>query len=270
VDASRNVLGLYFAGNPSGTYGVANPIQAVLTALDVTLCVTPKLKVADDPITIKFLDDTRKFIDDPTLKFADDPTLKFADDPTLKFADDQTAKFTDDLTIKFQDDQTSKFADDLTIKFQDDQTFKFADDPGKSKFTDDPGTSPQLDPYKSPAYDKNPVSDAGKPPAGDIGQPPVGGQPPFGGQHFGGASAIPFVLATPHHSQAFLGQDLAATQGAAAQMEARIQQIAQVLTQMQAARERGALSPVDQQRFAEGCAEYQALLAQARQMGCGC
>ena len=39
VDASRRVVGLFFAGNQTGTYGVANPIQSVLDALDVRLCV---------------------------------------------------------------------------------------------------------------------------------------------------------------------------------------------------------------------------------------
>lgn len=43
VDSDRNVIGLYFAGSPDGTFGVANPIQAVLDALDVSICV-PKAK----------------------------------------------------------------------------------------------------------------------------------------------------------------------------------------------------------------------------------
>ncbi|MET0340203.1 MAG: hypothetical protein ABW252_04345 [Polyangiales bacterium] len=37
VDGARKVIGLYFAGDGTG-YGVANPIAAVLAALDVTLC----------------------------------------------------------------------------------------------------------------------------------------------------------------------------------------------------------------------------------------
>lgn len=43
VDKNRKVIGLYFAGTPDGTYGVANPIQAVLNTLDVKICV-PKSK----------------------------------------------------------------------------------------------------------------------------------------------------------------------------------------------------------------------------------
>jgi hypothetical protein len=38
VDDGRKVVGLYFAGDPTG-YGVANPIAAVLAALNVSLCV---------------------------------------------------------------------------------------------------------------------------------------------------------------------------------------------------------------------------------------
>ncbi len=49
VNGSREVVGLYFAGNnaspgmPEGVIGIANPIDAVLTALNVRLCV-PKPK----------------------------------------------------------------------------------------------------------------------------------------------------------------------------------------------------------------------------------
>ena len=42
VNDDRRVVGLHFAGNSAGTYGVANPIQDVLDALNVNLCV-PKL-----------------------------------------------------------------------------------------------------------------------------------------------------------------------------------------------------------------------------------
>ena len=38
VDSDMEVVGLYFAGNSTGTYGVANPISEVLTALDVSMC----------------------------------------------------------------------------------------------------------------------------------------------------------------------------------------------------------------------------------------
>ena len=58
VNASREVIGLYFAGTPDGTYGVANPIDAVLSALNVSIC-TPSVfptSVWDDLPTLSWLD----------------------------------------------------------------------------------------------------------------------------------------------------------------------------------------------------------------------
>lgn len=40
VNSSGRVIGLYFAGTSDGSYGVANPIDAVLSAMDVRLCAT--------------------------------------------------------------------------------------------------------------------------------------------------------------------------------------------------------------------------------------
>jgi len=226
VDPSRNVVGLYFAGNASGTFGVANPIAAVLAALNVHLCVPGTLKFVDDP-TRKFIDDpTRKFIDDPTLKFADDPTRKFTDDPTLKFADDPTLKFSDDV----------------------------ATDPSF-----DQATNPLIDPYKAPAYDKPPESDgAGTSPIADVfGQPPAGGgMPPFGG-------ATPFVLATPHHSQAYLGQ-ATQTQGVS-QLESALKEVEEGITRFEALQQQRPLTPEEQERLTTAVAEYRGLLAQLQQ-----
>lgn len=42
VTDARKVVGLYFAGASDGSYGVANPIQAVLSALNVNICTPPK------------------------------------------------------------------------------------------------------------------------------------------------------------------------------------------------------------------------------------
>lgn len=291
VDTNRRVVGLYFAGTPDGTYGVANPIQDVLTALDVSMCTSGTLK----------------FIDDPTLKFADDQTLKFADDITLKFLDDGgTLKFIDDITFKFSDDgSTFKFADDITTKFSDDQTFKFADDIATSKFQDDLGTDPRLDPVKSPFFDKRPEEDLSKSPAGDVGgRPPFGNQPPIGGRAgmggggmsgagMGGAGAVPFILATPHHSMAYMGQGRmqgqtqgqaahgqtqgqaaygqtqGQAQGQAAQYEAALRQYAQVLNQMYESYQQGTMDAADYQRFVAGCNEYQQLIAEMQRLSPG-
>lgn len=58
VNASREVIGLYFAGTSDGSYGVANPIDAVLSALNVSIC-TPSViptSVWDDLPTLSWLD----------------------------------------------------------------------------------------------------------------------------------------------------------------------------------------------------------------------
>lgn len=43
VESNNKIIGLYFAGTEDGTFGVANPIDAVLQALNVSVCV-PKQK----------------------------------------------------------------------------------------------------------------------------------------------------------------------------------------------------------------------------------
>jgi hypothetical protein len=48
VDGSRNVVGLHFAGSTDGTFGVANPIAAVLSALNVSMCVAPAKSILKD------------------------------------------------------------------------------------------------------------------------------------------------------------------------------------------------------------------------------
>lgn len=60
MDSSRRVLGLYYGGNvedvdnagnvitPEGVFGVANPIQAVLDALDISLCIEKKIEVKQE------------------------------------------------------------------------------------------------------------------------------------------------------------------------------------------------------------------------------
>lgn len=69
VDASRKVIGLYFAGTEDGSFGVANPIQSVLDELNVDLCVpgtrVPKSVIKDQidhqtPKRLKDLVDSHK------------------------------------------------------------------------------------------------------------------------------------------------------------------------------------------------------------------
>ncbi|MEM9921542.1 MAG: hypothetical protein AAF990_25795, partial [Bacteroidota bacterium] len=47
VDNNRNVVGLYFAGTPDGTYGIANPIDVVLSSLNVSMCTKVKKNEPD-------------------------------------------------------------------------------------------------------------------------------------------------------------------------------------------------------------------------------
>jgi hypothetical protein len=47
VDDNRKVVGLYFAGDDDG-YGVANPIAAVLAALNISMCVAPTKPIIKD------------------------------------------------------------------------------------------------------------------------------------------------------------------------------------------------------------------------------
>lgn len=57
VEASRRVVGLYFAGTSDGTYGVANHIDDVLTEMDIELCVAkpPFKELKDGPKEFKEL-----------------------------------------------------------------------------------------------------------------------------------------------------------------------------------------------------------------------
>jgi hypothetical protein len=47
VNPTRQVVGLYFAGTADGHHGAANPIQAVLTALNVSMCTGIKKREPD-------------------------------------------------------------------------------------------------------------------------------------------------------------------------------------------------------------------------------
>jgi subtilisin family serine protease len=114
-----------------------------------------------------------KLVDDGgTIKWVDDHgTLKFREDPQkFKVLDDiRTVKFFDDGgTLKARDDIGSlKFADDPRLKTLDDGALKFRGD-----FAGDPGS---IDPR------------------------------PFAGPGAPAPRGAPFILATPHHSTAWMG-----------------------------------------------------------------
>lgn len=215
-----NSVGFNFGMRIEGIIGVSPFLQNF---------TSPKLKVTDDPITLKFRDDK------PTLKFRDDkpPTLKFRDDkPTLKFSDDGGGR----PTLKFRDDKppTLKFRDDKppTLKFRDDKppTLKFSDDGGGRptlKFRDDGPSHKAIDDRKQPALDKNPALD-NKHPAADG----------FGRGRFGGSGPRPFVLSTPHHSsaweQAMHGHGVPTTEEEMAELEAEIAQVEEAMAEAEA------------------------------------
>ena len=166
---------------------------------------SPTLQGLGTTTATKFLDDIGT---SPATDLGGGITFnKVSDDsgtPT-KFVDDVLTRPSLDTGISF-----NKFADDggtpvkviddgITIKAVDDGgTIKFFDDGGGTrKFLDDGGTSKAFDDVKSPAHDKG-FSDH-KPPGADGG--PVfdpGFDPRMGG------GVRPFVLATPHHSEAFV------------------------------------------------------------------
>lgn len=228
-----------------------------LDALAANNCIGgigPTLKVVDDPVTLKTLDDptTLKVLDDPvtlkafddpvTLKTVDDPvTIKVLDDPvTLKFGDDTTLKLADDpVTLKTTDDPvTLKFSDDpTTLKTVDDPvTLKAVDDPTTLKVADDPGTLKAVDDgvATGPANDFQPPKGPG-----DLVNPglvrTVAAGRGGGGGGGGGEGMAPFILATPHHTNAWADSFPDAHRQALAQLELTAHQVEQAIAQYEAA-----------------------------------
>jgi tyrosinase len=161
------------------------------------------------------------------------PKLKFFDDPIV--------------TLKFRDDRKLKFIDDpiVTLKFRDDRKLKFIDDP-KGKFQDDPVIPwpGQVDPG---------------PRAGEL----QGGTAQGGGQ---AAGAAPFVLATPHHSRAWQQAQGQADPSTMSDVEATLAEYEATLTQWEQARQQGVLTAEELRQLDAMCQEYQALVAEYRQM----
>ncbi len=133
----------------------------------------------------------------------------------LKILDDhQTHPILDNVTLKFGDDQVSiKILDDqVTLKFSDDhKTYKGLDDQATLKFSDDQGTLKGLDDHLTLKTTDD---------VGALGAP---------GREPGALSegAVPFALATPHHSMAWAR--LTTDQTQAQSYEAAIDQYEQTL-----------------------------------------
>ncbi len=239
VNDSREVVGLYFAGTTDGAHGVANPIAAVLSALNVSMCTgVTKFKAVDEGGGIK------KTLDDPVkLKFRDDGgggLKKILDDPvTLKFSDDGggVKKLVDEgpVTLKFSDDK-AKAIDDVKL----------------------PALDKRLEDVKLPGRDQG-----GFDPRNPLVNPPI--------NRPGG---MPFVLSTPHHSMAW-AQGYSGAQGAGASnsaqaYEAAIQQAAAQLAQIEQMMQQGAQELASlQEAYNALAAQYQALVAEYQRLMSG-
>jgi hypothetical protein len=195
-------------------------------------CGGIKLKFTDEPVTLKFRDDPIT-----TLKFRDDPitTLKFRDDPitTLKCLDDPLP------TLKFRADPIG--------------TIKAFDDPiGTIKAFDDPiGTNKALDDVKLPALDEPGFQD----PLGPVVNPVAPG-----------VGRAPFVLATPHHSDAW--QRAAGAQGAAdlAAYEQRLGEYEMALREYATAEQSGGISGQERADAEAIYAEYVQLASEYQRL----
>lgn len=128
----------------------------------------------------------------PTLQALLSPKRKVFDDPVKPVLDTP-------VTLKFRDDLIKPVLDTpVTLKFRDDIVKrKFFDDPIKLKFRDD---------VKTPSLDKQPGSEGKLPGFDNPGG--IGGLGRFGQSTGSEAqSARPFILLTPHHSNAWSGEN---------------------------------------------------------------
>lgn len=147
------------------------------------------------------------------------PTLQNLTRPKLKLADDTSLAADLRTTITIADQIGTPLGADVST------TLRAGDPIGSLKFFDD---------VKQPVRDKNPWMDVYKRPAADFGPLPDPWAPvvnPAIGSSFGfagGVGARPFVLATPHHTNAWEAQvgqaQLGQVQAEQAQMRAQAQE----------------------------------------------
>ncbi len=98
VNDTLQMVGLYFAGSTDGSWGVANPIQAVLTALDVSICVTKKFE--PEPIKKLEPEPIKKLEPEPIKKFEPEPPKKFELEPPKKFEPEPPRKLEPEPPIR--------------------------------------------------------------------------------------------------------------------------------------------------------------------------
>ncbi|AKB24932.1 hypothetical protein MSMTP_1463 [Methanosarcina sp. MTP4] len=156
------------------------------------------------------------------------PKLKFVDGPKFKFQDDQP-KF------KFQDDQPK-------FKFQDDlPKFKFTDDPIKLKFRDDPPKFKFRDEPKQPGLDQ--------------------GRPPYLPER-----CAPFILATPHHSDAWVASYPADYPAMAGNYEVNLANLASNIALLEEVGQQNGLTENGMQKLEYLRQQYQALLSEYQEI----
>lgn len=144
-----------------------------------------------------------------------------------------------------------------SIKFVDDPKLKFADDPITLKFRDDGGSLKFRDDVKLPALDKSPAEDVAKPPVADTGIP--GGPGPVG-------QPAPFVLSTPHHSNAWAGTYAGAYRQTISAYQGQLQHYERLLQQYAEAEQAGQLTDQDRTQADQLYAEYQQLVTELQQL----
>jgi V8-like Glu-specific endopeptidase len=188
-------------------------IAAVIAASPtLQALLRPKRKVFDDPV--------KPVIDNPvTLKFRDDGVKPVTDKPAIDTP----------VTLKFRDDPIA------TLKFRDDPitTLKFRDDVKSPNLDKRPGFE-----GKQPGFDnKGGFDNPGW--FGPVTQPGI--QP-----------GRPFILATPHHSSAWIGESQPGE--ALGQIQSALAELEQMLAAGEA-------------ELAQLVAEYRRLLAEYEAMG---
>lgn len=199
VNANREVVGLYFAGSDDGSYGVANPIDAVLTALNVRLC-TPQVvgPIPKDPWTERIT-----VIDWDKLPWAD--TSPWRDIiATGPWADYGGTPF------KALDDVKTSFYDTVLETTQE-----------HAPTLQEHGT---LQETPIPYDPRDPVT----------GQPMQPGTPGMPRQP-GWPGAAPFALATPHHAPAATAYE----QAGAADLDAEIERATAYVEELKKRQRRG-------------------------------
>ena len=161
VNESEEVIGLYFAGTTDGSYGVANPIGAVLSALNVRLC-TPEILPTAPWLDVR----TAPWLDVSTLPWIDAGTGRWEtvwETPPWYEGGGMTP------TKRFDDVKNPTGYDTLMETIQEGNTWQ---ETGGFTLQEDGGTVQEG------------IGDFD--PGNPIGQPPPG--------------SIPFSLATPHHA----------------------------------------------------------------------